>query len=338
VFDLKPPERSLDNLKHLFRRAWKKKRGTREGNGNGEDENNGYDKAAKSNDYDCLFRTPDGQAYDINAEIEWGKTSLKLLENYYEMEDPRSITPPNPIMREMWVHARFDVDNEPFVIRGIIDRIDMFVDEQSGKIQLQIIDYKTGKKPHFKYSQPVNERIEGEQFVNMRLYTLMLWKMILETEKSVATLYDTSVDDGTNSEIRKPEYKYRLPWELQQKVLRALGTDDESSKLHWSGVLEFLPLRLFFLTSHPDDESANESLGMSNDTNMGKASFLDAALKPNFHQILHETEQELLSICSNIKDLVEMQDPMAFKHCNRPFCNCHEMRSRFRYGTVWSSK
>eukprot|EP00956_Cyclotella_meneghiniana_P018439 scaffold30696_cov71-Cyclotella_meneghiniana.AAC.2 len=73
----------------------------------------------------------------------------------------------------MWVHARFNIDNETsFVIRGIIDRIDMVLDKHSDKVQLQIIDYKTGKKPHFKYSQPVNERIEKEQFFNMRHETL----------------------------------------------------------------------------------------------------------------------------------------------------------------------
>ena len=327
VFELKPADRSLDNLKNLFRRAWGEKRGDRvNGSSTGDNE-------AEANDYACLFRSPDDQSYDIDAEIEWGKQSLDLLENYYELEDPKSIAQPNPIMREMWVHARFDVEGASFVIRGIIDRIDMFVNEQSGKVQLQILDYKTGKKPHFKYSQPVNERIEKEAFFNMKLYALILWKMILETERGAKRYIDPDEVESDSCK-NKPEYKYRLSWELQQKLLRALGKDGETNNVQWSAMLDFLPLRLLFLTSHPDDESANEVFDTR--LELGKASYLDTSLKPNFHQIIHETEQVVLSTYKDIKELVDMQDPLAFKHCDRKFCNCHEMRKRFRYGTVCS--
>jgi hypothetical protein len=255
------------------------------------------DAVQNKNDYDCLFRS-DEQSYDIDAEIEWGKTSLDLLANYYELEDPKSLS---PITREMWVHARFYVDDTPFVIRGIIDRIDMFVDEQSGKVQLQIVDYKTGKKPHFKYSDSVNERIKRENFFNMRLYALILWKTIVETERRAKLLYTNPNEDISDGESIKPEYKFRLSWEVQQKVLRALGKDGETNHIPWTAMLDFLPLRLLFLTSHPDDESVNH---VSMESELGKASYLDAALQPNFHQVLHETEQDVLSIYSDIKKLV----------------------------------
>lgn len=323
IFELKPSDRSLDNLMNLFRRAWGKKRGDRD-SVIGEDDQ-------KQNDCACLFRSSDNQSYDIDAEKEWGEQSLDLLKNYYELEDPKSIPPHNPITREMWVHARFDAEGIPFIIRGIIDRIDIFVDEQSGKVHLQIIDYKTGKKPHFKYSQHVNERIEKEHFFNMRLYALILWKMIIETERGVERSIGS--DDIGENDKSGGDYKYRLPWQMQQKLLRALGKDGESN-FQWSAMLDFLPLRLLFLTSHPDDESANDILF---ENELGKASYLDAALKPNLHQILDETEQSVISIYKDIKELVDMQDPMTFKHCDRKFCNCHEMRMRFRYGSVWSS-
>lgn len=293
VFELKPADRTLDNLKNLFRRAWQicVKRGPREAGTSNED------AVQNKNDYDCLFRS-DEQSYDIDAEIEWGKISLDLLANYYELEDPKSLS---PITREMWVHARFYVDDTPFVIRGIIDRIDMFVDEQSGKVQLQIVDYKTGKKPHFKYSDSVNERIKRENFFNMRLYALILWKTIVETERRAKLLYTNPSEDISDGESIKPEYKFRLSWEVQQKVLRALGKDGETNHIPWTAMLDFLPLRLLFLTSHPDDESVNH---VSMESELGKASYLDAALQPNFHQVLHETEQDVLSIYSDIKKLV----------------------------------
>ena len=335
VFDLKPNDRTLGSLQNLFRRAWGEKRGMREAKEsvyNGDIINKSTSR--KQIDYDCLFRTPDNH-YDIEQEIEWGKTSLNLLANYYELEDPKLIVGPNPITREMWVHARFNIDNETIVIRGIIDRIDIFPHKQLDKVKLQIIDYKTGKKPYFKYSQRVNERIEKEEFFNMRLYALILTKMIHETEKDTWH-YMNSDENGLDDQHNMPEYKYRLSWELQQKILQALGRDGNGqSNTQWSAMIDFLPLRLLYLTSHPDDESANNAMGMTN--KFGKASYLDTELEP-LHQTLSETEQEVINIYQDIKELIGMQDPLAFQHCDRKFCNCHGMRARFRYGSVWSAE
>jgi hypothetical protein len=58
-------------------------------------------------------------------------------------------------------------------VRGKIDRIDILpptTPDTSNKLQLQIIDYKTGKKPWLKYSHKVNKRIEKEQFWKMKVY------------------------------------------------------------------------------------------------------------------------------------------------------------------------
>ncbi|KAL7520997.1 hypothetical protein ACHAWX_005687 [Stephanocyclus meneghinianus] len=348
VFDLRPADRSLTNLENLFRRAWKRKRGAREGKGVHNTNINELDdiedsqkNGDKGNVYDSLFRNSHGHSstYDIEAEVEWGKHSLKLLENYYELEDPRSLSPPNPVMREMWVHARFGTEDQSddlsFVVRGVIDRIDMFVDPKTGKALLQIIDYKTGKKPHFKYSPPVNQRIENEQFFKMRVYALVLWKMILQTERNVYQYSNLSNENGDDRTKINQQFKYCLPWELQQKVLRALGRNDEANHVQWSSILEILSLRLFFLTSHLEDESANDPSDMESE--LGRAAFLDIELQPNLPDILRETEQEVLTIGREIKQLVDMQDPMAFRHCDKKFCNCHEMRRRFRHGSVWSS-
>ncbi len=82
----------------------------------------------------------------------------------------------------MWVQASFDSSSNQndFIVRGKIDRINI-LPSTSDIIKLQIIDYKTGeakshyfillfivssfvshstgKKPWFKYSNKVNERI-----------------------------------------------------------------------------------------------------------------------------------------------------------------------------------
>ncbi len=175
LYDLSPDDRSLKNLENLFRREWKKLRGERKENApiatdDGEDNYNSLQntKEKKESNYDVLFREEAG--YDIESEIDWGKSSLDLLQNYYDLEDPRT---KNPVAREMWVQARFETlestESSDFTVRGKIDRIDV-LPTTSDKIKLQIIDYKTGKMPWFKYSHEVNDRITQEQFWKMKIY------------------------------------------------------------------------------------------------------------------------------------------------------------------------
>jgi hypothetical protein len=182
LYDLKPDDRSLTNLENLFRRAWYRLRGERRENATVPIANNVDDetKMKHANEYDTLFREigNEGQieGYDLKSEIEWGRSSIQLLRNYYSLEDPRTLS---PVEREMWVNARFstsattDSNNAiDFVVRGKIDRIDILPpsDISNNKLQLQIIDYKTGKKPWLKYSHKVNERIAKEQFWKMKVY------------------------------------------------------------------------------------------------------------------------------------------------------------------------
>jgi len=73
----------------------------------------------------------------------------------------------------LWVQARFaSANSNDFIVRGKIDRIDRvdILPTTSDQIQLQIIDYKTGKKPWFKYSQKINDKIAKEQFWKMKVY------------------------------------------------------------------------------------------------------------------------------------------------------------------------
>ena len=316
VFELSPSQRTLDNLQNLFRKEWSSLRGDRESS---TSSNVMQTKEYNAESYDSLFRIEtddEASPFDINAEIEWGQSSLQLLENYYELEDPRDVT---PLMREMWVNAKFPTeDTDSFIVRGKIDRIDM-VSSNSGAI-LRIIDYKTGKKPHFKYSASTNERIANEQFWKMKVYALILWKMILQTE----TLEQ-------DSEEKTVDYRYGLSWELRQKLLQSMGYENGQSHPKWSELLTLESLRLMYLTSHLDDMAAN--FDTPPDAPVGKAKYLDFSLN-EFMAVLDQTESEVISIQKQIKDLVDMQDPKAWHHCNWKYCNCHEMRERFIDGTV----
>lgn len=350
LYDLSPDDRSLTNLENLFRKEWNRLRGGR------EDPLINYhslqnNETKKGNEYDVLFRDLDDDGrisgYDIESEINWGKSSLDLLKNYYDLEDPRTKF---PVARELWVQAPFDsASNEnDFIVRGKIDRIDI-LPMISDKIQLQIIDYKTGKKPWFKYSHKVNERIRGEQFWKMKVYCecetrdvttmtiiiptstflcssgLILWKMILQTEKAA--------DQQQNEKS-----KYGMSWVLQQRIADVMEIS-QSNQPKWSNILEINSLRLTYLTSHLDDVSATGSRKSINDRNVGKAKYLDYSLESRleFESILEQTELEVRTIGREIKAVVDKQSPHAFKHCDWKFCSCHELRRKFEPGSVFQS-
>ena len=328
VYELAPQQRTLDNLQNLFRKEWGTLRGDRESNTvlSQLSQEKGYNAES----YDSLFRSeindgaPDGgSVFDINAEIDWGRYSLQLLKNYYELEDPRKVT---PIMREMWVNAKFPTDTDSFVVHGKIDRIDL-VSPNGNDALLRILDYKTGKKPHFKYSTSTNERIANEQFWKMKVYALMLWKMIVHTE-GLEQKQDSTVAGKTDG------YKFGLSWEFRQKLLQNLGFE-KGEHPKWSDLLTLESLRLTYLTSHLDDMAVNYNA--SPDAQIGKAKNLDLSLNGSlieFMSVLDQTEREVLSIQKQIKELVDLQDPHAWHHCNWKYCNCHEMRRRFKSGTV----
>jgi RecB family exonuclease len=170
VFDLEPQDRTLLHLQNLLRVSWGDRR--------------------LSDAYRFLFETDSGDR-DIDAERTWGQSALKLLENYYQIEDPKTIDRGNPLKREIWLNAHLTVDptygtsaagggaspskgtTPTFHVRGIVDRLDM-VRVSPRQVAMRIVDYKTGKAPNLKYSKPVNDRIMEEAFYQLKIYALLL--------------------------------------------------------------------------------------------------------------------------------------------------------------------
>ena len=178
LFDLDQKDRTLENLQNLLRVSWSDNRLT--------------------DTYRDLFETnaENGAAVrDIDAEREWGQSALQLLENYYQLEDPRDISRPNPLKREIWLNADLTIDPRKgvtgyvcdaggfetpvnddvaptFRVRGIVDRFDM-VRLSSYQVSMRLIDYKTGKFPNLKYSASCNERIVDEALFQLKIYALL---------------------------------------------------------------------------------------------------------------------------------------------------------------------
>lgn len=176
VFDLDLEDRTLEHLQNLFRKAWSQKR--------------------RGEEYGQLFQH-DGGEWDLEAEAAWGREALQLLENYVHYEDPREVVRPNPLKREVWVRANLPLDprrgstgyvvpsppqgeggpsgnDETFLVRGIVDRLDMVRDKTDSSIVLRLTDYKTGKAPELKYSQAMNDKIVAQNFFQLQIYALLM--------------------------------------------------------------------------------------------------------------------------------------------------------------------
>ena len=166
---------------NLFRKAWSEER--------------------LSDNYKDLFVEDNNEetttSRDLGAEIVWGKSALTLLDNYYQLEDPRSVPVPNPLAREIWVSSKLLSDRgDAFLVRGIVDRVDLM----NGPY-LRIVDYKTGKCPDFKYSPATNERIAHESFFQLKIYALLLREMMKKQQADEEG--NSGGEKGSDSQRRK---------------------------------------------------------------------------------------------------------------------------------------
>mmetsp|Transcript_16270 Transcript_16270/g.45038 ORF Transcript_16270/g.45038 Transcript_16270/m.45038 type:complete len:418 (+) Transcript_16270:211-1464(+) len=229
IFDLDPNDRTLENLQNMLRVEWAENR--------------------LEEEYRFLFEeavdTDDaGIRRDIEAEKEWGQSALRLLENYYQSEDPRTIQRPNPHKREVWVSADLAVDSklgvtsasestpsaaaapETFKVRGIIDRLDI-VKESPRSVALKVIDYKSGKAPHLKYSPAMNQKIFREKFYQLKIYALLM------REKTHA-----SANDRDSMDLRYLKLHFldsvegsAKPWEMDLGATQEIR-DQELQRVH----------------------------------------------------------------------------------------------------------
>lgn len=314
IFELKPEDRTLLNLQNLLRRHWSQQRQL-------EDYRHLFSKREGSDvptnsTTDLILDSDDYR--DLDAEREWGLSALKLLSNYYVLEDPRLVPRPNPIEREMWVSANLSLnagfgvtgytstssfestlaeeqDNSTFFVRGIVDRLDVIViptntsspsedslnNQNKTELALRIVDYKTGKAPDLKYSRVMNEKIANDSLWQLKIYALLLREMCAKGKcySPTGNLYQVS----------------NIP-------------------------LRFL--RLMYLNSSSD-----------------KAKYIEMDLGESQEErdfILHTIHCELSDIWKKIRSLVQLKDARAFVHCDRPWCTCHILRDKFVPGSVWS--
>lgn len=326
IFDLDPPDRSLTNLQNMLRAAWSENRLKDEYKFLFEQQQVDRDERENVEIGDADHH----RHRDIDAEREWGQSALRLLENYYISEDPRQIVRPNPYRREVWVHANLTVDPTAgataptpslsssssssstrsygdssgndgppvFKVRGIVDRLDM-VRGTGRKVDLKIVDYKTGKAPTLKYSNEMNRQIYQKNFFQLKIYALLMReKAAAATRAATATVRAADSSSGGQ--------------DLAPADTTSIGKG-----------MDVRYLKLYYLDS---DEGRAKPWEMD----LGET-------QEQRDEVLYEVHQELAQIWTDIIDLVDKQDPKAFHHCDRPFCSCHTFRPQFVAGTLWEN-
>ncbi|MER7011350.1 RecB family exonuclease [Saccharopolyspora sp. NPDC000359] len=138
----------------------------------------------------------------------WLKSATKLLEAYFELEDPRRL---EPEACELRVETELD---SGVLLRGFIDRVDV---APTGEIRL--VDYKTGAAPR--------EVGEAKAMFQMKFYALVLWRTRGEIPRQLLLMYLASKQRlayaPDETELRRFERTLEAIW---QAILRAGKTGD----------------------------------------------------------------------------------------------------------------
>ncbi|WP_019853792.1 RecB family exonuclease [Actinopolyspora mortivallis] len=156
---------------------------------------------------------------------EWLESAGRLLESYFELEDPRRI---EPEACEKRVETELD---SGVLLRGFIDRIDV---APTGEIRL--VDYKTGAAPR--------QLGEARAMFQMKFYALVLWRLRGELPSQLLLMYlsDRQALTYTPDEAELTGFERTLE-AIWQAILRAGRSGDfRPNPSRLCGFCDFKPL------------------------------------------------------------------------------------------------
>lgn len=148
----------------------------------------------------------DGEKPDDHAD--WLRSAEKLLDAYFELEDPRRLEP-----EACELHVEIELGSG-VLLRGYIDRVDV---APTGEIR--VVDYKTGAAPR--------EIGEAKAMFQMKFYAVVLWRLRGVVPRQLKLMYLT---DGQSlaytpdeAELVRFERTLEAIW---QAILKAGKTGD----------------------------------------------------------------------------------------------------------------
>ncbi|RFS83962.1 PD-(D/E)XK nuclease family protein [Actinomadura spongiicola] len=145
----------------------------------------------------------DGEAGDAER-AEWLEQARRMVERYFELEDPRRL---EPAERELFVETVLD---SGLKLRGYIDRVDV---APSGDVR--IVDYKTGTAPRADF--------EARALFQMKFYALVLWRLQGRVPRLLQLMYlgngevlRYAPDEG---DLRATQRKVEALWEAIRRAM-----------------------------------------------------------------------------------------------------------------------
>jgi putative RecB family exonuclease len=139
----------------------------------------------------------------IKADDEFFQSAKKLIENYFQMEDPSRIF---AVSQEQWV--RYNTPDVAFL--GQIDRVD-----KSPGGEIRIVDYKTGKSP--------NPRFLDDVIFQLRFYAY-LWDKNYKAPPQTLTLFYLKDGKAVSSSVSRADIKL-----LENEIVSIWGKIKETA-------------------------------------------------------------------------------------------------------------
>jgi putative RecB family exonuclease len=143
----------------------------------------------------------------------WLASAQELLDGYFQLEDPRLLTPQ---ACELRVEAEITPDggDGPVLLRGYIDRLDV---AKTGEIR--VVDYKTGVAPR--------EVGEARALFQMKFYAVVLWRMrgVVPRQLRLIYLSDPQMLTYAPEEIELLRFERTLA-AIWAAIMRAAPTGD----------------------------------------------------------------------------------------------------------------
>jgi putative RecB family exonuclease len=150
-----------------------------------------------------------GLELDAEAEATFRAEAASLVERYFRLEDPRTITP-------IGIELKLEIELGGVRLRGIIDRLELDADGE-----LVVTDYKTGRAP-------------GERQEQQRLAGVAFYSLLCDPVAIIATPTDRST--------RGVERKLAAVWTAVERACEREDFRPNPSRLcDWCGFKAYCP-------------------------------------------------------------------------------------------------
>lgn len=167
-----------------------------------------------------------GLGMDADAEAVMLAEARALIEGYFQLEDPRTITP-------IGLEVMLEVDLGGVRLRGIIDRLEL---DEAG--EFVVTDYKTGHAPGTQHEQ---QRLAG-----VAIYALLCERLLGRRPARVQLLYlaepTAIVATPTEQSIRGVEKKLAAVWAAVERACEHEDFRPNPSRLcEWCAFRAYCP-------------------------------------------------------------------------------------------------